>query len=81
MEETRQEKTYGVAFAGEEETTIYNSFVKELTEWAKDGSLPESGNQDIAYYLELQQNRLKETSVWSIVSRIEPGKREHQDFR
>ena len=40
MEETRQEKTYGVAFAGEEET-----------------------------------------SVWSIISRIEPGKREHQDFR
>ena len=63
MEETRQEKTYGVAFAGEEETTIYNSFVKELTEWAKDGSLPESGNQDIAYYLELQQNRLKERNI------------------
>lgn len=63
MEETRQEKTYGVAFAGEEETTIYNSFVKELTEWAKDGSLPESGNQDIAYYLELQQNWLKERNI------------------
>ena len=65
----------------EETEKIYYSFVRDLPRWAKDGILPESGNQDIAYYLELQQNRLKETSVWSIVSRIEPGKREHQDFR
>lgn len=63
-----------------EDTKIYNSFVKELTEWAKNGTLPESGNQDIAYYLELQQNRLKEISVWSIVSRIELGKKETQDL-
>ena len=46
-----------------EDTKIYNSFVKELTEWAKNGTLPESGNQDIAYYLELQQNRLKERNI------------------
>ncbi|MBO5486808.1 MAG: hypothetical protein J5988_07770 [Eubacterium sp.] len=73
MEETKQKKTYGVAFAGEEETTIYNSFVKELTEWAKEGSLPESGNQDTAFYLELQQSRLKKRNI-RMEYRFLPGK-------
>ncbi len=46
-----------------EETTIYNSFVKELAEWAKNGTPPKSGNQDTAFFLELQQNRLEKRNV------------------
>lgn len=46
-----------------EETTIYNSFVKDLTKWAKEGTLPENGNQDTAFYLELQQSRLKDRNI------------------
>ncbi len=46
-----------------EETTIYYSFVKELADWAKNGTLPESGNQDIAFFLELQQNRLEKRNI------------------
>lgn len=47
----------------EETEKIYYSFVRDLPRWAKDGTLPEGGNQDIAYYLELQQNRLKERNI------------------
>ena len=47
----------------EETEKIYYGFVRDLPRWAKDGTLPEGGNQDIAYYLELQQNRLKERNI------------------
>ncbi|MGN0377283.1 MAG: hypothetical protein ACI4ED_06580, partial [Suilimivivens sp.] len=46
-----------------EEVKLYGSFLKELIEWTKSGALPESGNQDTAFYLELQQNRLKERNI------------------
>lgn len=46
-----------------EDTRIYNNFVRELTEWTQEGALPESGSQDIAFYLRLQQDRLKKRDV------------------
>lgn len=60
-----------------EDTRIYNNFVRELAEWTKAGTLPESGSKDIAFYLRLQQHRLEERNVRMEYSfpRIEGKKR------
>lgn len=50
----------------EDVTKIYDSFVGELTEWADKGVLPKSGNQDTAFYLELQQKRLQERNIRAV---------------
>ena len=63
MEGMEKEQERKSPVSEEETEKIYYGFVRDLPRWAKDGILPESGNQDIAYYLELQQNRLKERNI------------------
>ncbi|MGN0340754.1 MAG: hypothetical protein ACI4D0_09680 [Lachnospira sp.] len=46
-----------------EYTQIYNDFVRELAEWSDKGSIPESGTQDIAYYLGLKKKRLGHRNI------------------
>ena len=38
---------------------IYNEFTVQLSKWAQDGKIPETGNQDISYGLNLQKKRLE----------------------
>ena len=38
---------------------IYNEFTVQLSEWAQDGKIPDTGNQDISYGLNLQKKRLE----------------------
>lgn len=46
-----------------EEEKIYRRFAKELETWSQDGVEPSTGNQDIRYYLELQEARLKKRNL------------------
>ena len=45
------------------EERIYRAFADELKEWSRAGTKPSLGNQDISYYLELQEERLKERGL------------------
>lgn len=63
MEGMEKEQERKSPVSEEETEKIYYGFARDLPRWAKDGILPEGGNQDIAYYLELQQNRLKERNI------------------
>ena len=39
---------------------LFEKFLNELEKWAETGKEPECGDQDIRYYLDLQEQRLKE---------------------
>lgn len=41
------------------EDSIFENFAKDLVNYTKTGKLPESGDQDVHYYMELQGKRLK----------------------
>ena len=41
-----------------ENQEVKHRFARELLEWTKSGHLPESANQDVRYFLELQKERL-----------------------
>lgn len=45
------------------EEKIYRSFAEELEEWSRTGKEPSTGNQDIRYGLELQEERLKKRNL------------------
>lgn len=45
------------------EEKIYRTFTDELEEWSKTGVEPSTGNQDIRYYLELQEERLRKRNL------------------
>lgn len=45
------------------EEKIYRIFGEELEEWSQTGKEPSMGNQDIRYYLELQEERLKKRNL------------------
>ncbi len=46
--------------AGHEHDAIFRKFCLELQNWCRTGKEPEVGNQDMKYYLDLQEKRLKE---------------------
>lgn len=46
-----------------EEEKLYRDFAGELEAWSRNGREPSLGNQDIRYYLELQEARLKKRSL------------------
>lgn len=45
------------------QTQIKYQFARELVEWSRTGKEPESANQDVRYFLDLQEKRLKERGV------------------
>lgn len=62
----------------EKDTPLRNQFARELTEWSRTGKKPRSGNQDIAYYLELQRQRLEEHELSMEYQLLEPKAKEDQ---
>ncbi len=46
--------------AGDQYEGIFQKFRLGLQSWCRTGKEPEAGNQDVKYYLQLQENRLKE---------------------
>lgn len=42
---------------------LFQDFLKELSQWPDTGTEPRSGNQDIRYYLDLEEHRLKERGL------------------
>ncbi len=42
---------------------LFQNFLKELSQWPDTGTEPQSGNQDIRYYLDLEEHRLKERGL------------------
>lgn len=42
---------------------LFQNFLKELSQWPDTGTEPRSGNQDIRYYLDLEEHRLKERGL------------------
>lgn len=42
---------------------LFQNFFKELSQWPNTGTEPRSGNQDIRYYLDLEEHRLKERGL------------------
>lgn len=42
---------------------LFQDFLKELSDWPDTGTEPRSGNQDIRYYLDLEEHRLKERNL------------------
>lgn len=55
---TRKVKPYET-----EEEKIYRDFGDELEAWSRNGGEPSLGNQDIRYYLDLQEARLKKRNL------------------
>lgn len=45
------------------EEKLYRDFGDELENWSRNGEEPPTGNQDIRYYLELQEARLKKRNL------------------
>lgn len=45
------------------EEEIFSGFVNQLEKWSRDEKTPENGNQDTAYYLDLQQERLEKKGL------------------
>lgn len=54
---------------------IYERFAKELNEYRENGKMPENGDADIAYFLKLQEERLKQKNL-TMKEKIEPAKGE-----
>ena len=64
------------------EDNIFENFTKELVSFTKIGGLPESGDQDVHYYMELQSKRLKKRRInmsYDITPRKDFGKIEQQN--
>ena len=47
----------------DKEDDIFEDFTGELADYTKTGKLPQSGDQDVRYYLELQKSRLKKRNI------------------
>lgn len=45
------------------EEQVYRQFARELEEWSRTDKTPETGNQDIRYYLDLQRERLRSRNL------------------
>lgn len=54
---------------------IYERFAKELNEYRENGKMPENGDADIAYFLKLQEERLKQRNL-TLKDDVEPAKGE-----
>lgn len=64
------------------EDSIFENFAKDLVNYTKTGKLPESGDQDVHYYMELQGKRLKKRRInmsYDITPRRDLGKIEQQN--
>lgn len=57
------------------EPVIKYAFANELMEWSRTGKVPESGNQDVRYYLELQRERLNDRGL-TMEYQLTPPKKE-----
>lgn len=48
---------------GSDKSDFFESFAAQLDRWAESGETPESGDQDVRYFLGLQQARLKKKGI------------------
>lgn len=59
MEEERE----ALKLVESDHVELFEDFLKELSRWPDTGTEPRSGNQDIRYYLDLEEQRLKERGL------------------
>lgn len=59
----------------DKEKQVFTGFVNQLVKWSKGGETPTNGNQDTAYYLNLQKERLQKKGL-----RLQYDLRERENF-
>ena len=59
----------------DKEKQVFTGFVNQLVKWSKGGETPTNGNQDTAYYLNLQKERLQKRGL-----RLQYDLRERENF-
>ena len=66
--ENRQ-KNYG-SVHDTKASMMYNRFLKQYNEWLSGGPIPDTGNQDIKYFLGQQRKRLEKASLFVCFSSV-----------